>query len=91
MVARIAGSMALSVTVLIVDIVGSFGEWVSTSTPLSVIAIRSSILTPPRSSYRLLHRSEINMLIITVVPLVEAALAYFLIPRCPGQTPQAPL
>jgi heme/copper-type cytochrome/quinol oxidase subunit 2 len=31
----------------------------------------------------------ITMLIITVVPLVVAALAYFLIPRRPQQTPQA--
>jgi hypothetical protein len=31
----------------------------------------------------------ITMLIITVVPLIVAALAYFLIPRRPQQTPQA--
>jgi hypothetical protein len=30
----------------------------------------------------------ITMLIITVVPLVVAALAYFLVPRRPQQTPQ---
>jgi hypothetical protein len=29
----------------------------------------------------------ITMLITTVVPLVVAALAHFLIPHCPGQTP----
>jgi hypothetical protein len=31
----------------------------------------------------------LTMLIITVVPLVVATLAYFLIPRRPQQTPQA--
>jgi heme/copper-type cytochrome/quinol oxidase subunit 2 len=31
----------------------------------------------------------ITMLIITVVPLVVAALVYFLVPRHPRQTPQA--
>jgi len=30
----------------------------------------------------------VTMLIVTVVPLVVAALAYFLIPRRPKQTPQ---
>jgi MFS transporter, DHA2 family, multidrug resistance protein len=31
----------------------------------------------------------ITMLIITIVPLIVAALAYFLIPRHPQQTPQS--